>query len=185
MSENVLAGKIEAILFAAGTPLGIGVILEKLNVTNEVLDETLTMLDEVYKKEIHGICIRKNQDTLQLVTKREHNYLIKEILAIKNVKLSNAALETLSIIAFNDSATKTEIEAIRGVKVDSVLSTLLDYNLIKEAGRKETIGKPIIYMITEKFLNVFGLDSLDELPKLPESVINQIKNNQGENQEGD
>ena len=185
MPKNVLAGKIEAILFASGTPLGIGVILEKLNITNDILDETLTMLDELYKKDMHGLYIRKTNDTLQLVTKREYDYLIKEILAVKNVKLSNAALETLSIIAFNNSATKTEIEAIRGVKVDSVLSTLLDYNLIKEAGRKETIGKPIIYMITEKFLNVFGLDSLDELPKLPESVINQIKNNQGENLQGD
>jgi segregation and condensation protein B len=185
MSKNILAGKIEAILFAAGTPLGIGVILEKLCITTEQLNETLNMLDEIYQKEIHGIFIRRTHDTLQLVTKREYSYLIKEILAVKNVKLSNAALETLSIIAFNNSATKTEIESIRGVKVDSVLATLLEYNLIKEIGRKETIGKPIIYAITDKFLNVFGLDSLDELPKLPDSVMSQIKNIEDDKSQGD
>ena len=87
---------------------------------------------------------------------------------IKENKLSIPALETLSIIAFKQPITKQEIEAIRGVRVDKVLANLLERNLIKELGRKEAIGRPIIYGTTEVFLKCFGLKSLEDLPELPE-----------------
>ena len=87
---------------------------------------------------------------------------------IKENKLSVPALETLSIIAFKQPITKQEIEAIRGVRVDKVLANLLERNLIKELGRKEAIGRPIIYGTTDTFLKCFGLNSLEDLPELPE-----------------
>ena len=84
----------------------------------------------------------------------------------KEVKLTNAAMETLAIIAFKQPITRAEMEAIRGVKVDGVVNTLLDLGLIAEAGRKKALGNPILYATTEKFLTVFGLPNLESLPPL-------------------
>ena len=87
---------------------------------------------------------------------------------MQEVKLSAAAMETLAIVAFKQPVTRSEMEAIRGVKVDGVVNTLVDYGLICEAGRKDTLGHPILYATTDKFLLTFGLNSLNELPALPE-----------------
>ena len=84
------------------------------------------------------------------------------------MKLTNAAMETLAIIAFKQPITRAEMEAIRGVKVDGVVNTLLDLGLIVEAGRKKALGNPILYATTDKFLTVFGLASLQDLPPLDE-----------------
>ena len=80
-------------------------------------------------------------------------------------------METLAIVAFKQPVTKSEMEAIRGVKVDGVLSTLVELDLVGEVGRKEVIGRPILYGTTEEFLRVFGLDSLEDLPQLPDEVL--------------
>ena len=85
--------------------------------------------------------------------------------------MSNAAMETLAIIAFKQPVTRSEMEAIRGVKVDGVVNTLLDLNLITEAGRKDVIGRPILYGTTDLFLVTFGLDSLHDLPEIPEEIL--------------
>ena len=83
----------------------------------------------------------------------------------KEIKLTNAAMETLAIVAFKQPVTRAEMEAIRGVKVDGVVNTLLELDLITEAGRKKALGNPILYATTDKFLTVFGLGSIDDLPR--------------------
>ena len=110
--------------------------------------------------------LRQVADGYQLVTKPVHYNVVSNLGRKKEVKLTNAAMETLAIIAFKQPITRAEMEAIRGVKVDGVVNTLLDLGLIAEAGRKKALGNPILYATTEKFLTVFGLPNLESLPPL-------------------
>lgn len=97
--------------------------------------------------------------------------MIRDLYEKQEQKISNAAMETLAIVAYKQPVTKSEIEAIRGVKVDGVVSTLTEMELIMEVGRKEVMGRPILYGTTEKFLVTFGLESLSALPELPEELL--------------
>ena len=126
------------------------------------------MLEESYNKENRGLCLRKVAGGYQLCAKPQHYALLKQLERVQEVKLSAAAMETLAIVAFKQPVTRGEMEAIRGVKVDGVVNTLLEYGLICEAGRKEALGRPILYATTDKFLLTFGLNSLKDLPALPD-----------------
>lgn len=159
-----LVGALEALLFAAGEPLTVGEIAEYLHIEKAQVWSLLTALKEQYSAENRGLMIRELDNSFQLVTKADFYEVISVLCKSKEIRLSNAALETLSIIAFKQPVTRAEIEAIRGVKADRVLNTLLDLELITEAGRKKALGTPILYATTAKFLSVFGLTSLDELP---------------------
>ena len=100
--------------------------------------------------------------------------MIRDLYEKQEQKISNAAMETLAIVAYKQPVTKSEIEAIRGVKVDGVVSTLTEMELIMEVGRKEVMGRPILYGTTEKFLMTFGLESLSALPELPEELLDGV-----------
>ena len=126
------------------------------------------MLEESYNEENRGLCLRKVAGGYQLCAKPQHYALLKQLERVQEVKLSAAAMETLAIVAFKQPVTRGEMEAIRGVKVDGVVNTLLEYGLICEAGRKEALGRPILYATTDKFLLTFGLNSLQDLPALPD-----------------
>ena len=126
------------------------------------------MLEESYNEENRGLCLRKVAGGYQLCAKPQHYALLKQLERVQEVKLSAAAMETLAIVAFKQPVTRGEMEAIRGVKVDGVVNTLLEYGLICEAGRKEALGRPILYATTDKFLLTFGLNSLKDLPALPD-----------------
>ena len=127
-------------------------------------------MEEDYQSKNRGICIRRVAGGYQLVTKPDFDNLIRQLVSQQELKLSSAAMETLAIIAFKQPVTRSEIEAIRGVKVDGVVNTLLDVGLICEAGRKDSIGKPILYGTTELFLTTFGFYSLEDLPPLPDDL---------------
>lgn len=165
MYYDRLLGALEALLFAAGDPLSVGEIAGYLQIEKAQVWYLLTTLREQYNAENRGLMLREMGDRFQLTTKPEFYQLLTALCQSKEVKLTNAAMETLAIIAFKQPVTRAEIEAIRGVKVERVLSTLLDLELITEAGRKKALGNPILYATTEKFLSVFGLASLNDLPQ--------------------
>ncbi len=170
MFYDYLRAHVEALLFAAGEPLSIKRIAEILQTETETVERLIALLEEDYQSKNRGICIRRVAGGYQLVTKPDFDNLIRQLVSQQELKLSSAAMETLAIIAFKQPVTRSEIEAIRGVKVDGVVNTLLDVGLICEAGRKDSIGKPILYGTTELFLTTFGFYSLEDLPPLPDDL---------------
>ena len=159
---------IESILFAAGRMVSIEEIELALEVSKVDLEKILEKMQEEYKEEKRGIELIKLNNGYQLCSKKENYEYIYQIIDKRNKpKLSNAALETLSIIAYNPKISRAEIEAIRGVSVDATIYKLLEYGLIEEAGKLDLPGKPMSYKTSDEFLRVFGYSSLDELPELP------------------
>jgi len=156
---------IEALLFVAKEPLSVKKIAEILEISpNEVL-ELIDALKEKYNSVSSGITIVEFENTFRLSTKSEMAKYIEALYKQPSQSLSSAALEVLSIIAYRQPITRGEIDFIRGVQSDSALATLLDKGLIKELGRKEGPGRPILYGTTDTFLLHFGLNSIEELPK--------------------
>lgn len=159
---------IESILFAAGRMVSIEELELALEVSRVDLEKILDKMQEEYKEQKRGIELIKLNNGYQLCSKKENYEYIYQIIDKRNKpKLSNAALETLSIIAYNPKISRAEIEAIRGVSVDATIYKLLEYGLIEEAGKLDLPGKPMSYKTTEEFLKMFGYSSLDELPELP------------------
>ena len=175
MWQDFKLGELEAVLFAAGDPLGVPQLAEILQLTKPQVWDLLSRLEKTYGEASRGLSLREIGGGFQLCTKKDFASAVKQLAVTKELKLTNAAMETLAIIAFKQPVTRGEMEAVRGVKVDGVVNTLLDYGLIAEAGRKDTIGKPILYATTPKFLITFGLKSLAELPQLPEEALAAAK----------
>ncbi len=193
MEQENIKGIIEAILFAAGREVEtkeLSLVLEK---SKDEIKEIIHGMNLEYKDNNRGIEIITIGDNYQLSTRKEfYQYVYKLVDKRSNPKLSNAALETLSIIAYNPRISRAEIEAIRGVNVDGTMYKLLEYGLIEEAGKLDLPGKPMSYKTTNEFLKMFGYNSLDDLPSLPkykldsnnQIVIDElIENNEKENME--
>jgi segregation and condensation protein B len=158
---------IEALLFVSGEAIpveDIGTLLEMdPNTVNGVIDEMML------SRQVNGsgIQIMRLNDKVQFCTNKDYApYIQKLMLPERTQNLSQSALETLSIIAYKQPVTKSEIEAIRGVRCDYSISLLLEKGMIVVAGKKETIGRPLLYTTNEEFLRHFGLSSLKELPQL-------------------
>lgn len=166
MYLDKMTGALEAVLFAAGEPVSVAELADLLQLDKPQVWELVSELKQSYEAESRGLMLRETAGCFQLVTKPVHYNVLLGLGRKKEVKLTNASLETLAIVAFKQPVTRAEMEAIRGVKVDGVLNTLLDLGLVAEAGRKKALGNPILYVTTEKFLMVFGLNSLEELPPL-------------------
>lgn len=158
---------IEGLLFIAGEPLSVQKLAEMLELDEENMLLLLEQLRDEYDKAERGIMVAEVAGGYQFCTRPEIAPYVEKLYKPQPVVLSQAALETLSIIAFKQPITRLEIEAIRGVKVDSALHTLLERRLIKETGRKEGLGRPILYGTTDEFLRQFGLKDLADLPVLP------------------
>ena len=159
---------IESMLFAAGRMVSIGEMQRTLEVPKQDLERILENMQEEYKSQKRGIELVRLNDEYELCSKKENYDYIYQIIDKRNKpKLSNAALETLSIIAYNPRISRAEIEAIRGVNVDATIYKLLEYGLIEEAGKLDLPGKPMSYKTTEEFLKMFGYSSLNDLPELP------------------
>ena len=159
---------IEAILFAAGRPVEKKELILALEVNENDLDTIISNMQEEYKKEDRGIELIKVNESYQLATKTNlYEYIYPVLDKRTKPNLSNAALETLAIIAYNPQITRAEIESIRGVGADACVYKLLEYGLIKEAGKLDLPGKPMSYKTTDEFLKMFGYSSLKDLPELP------------------
>lgn len=167
---------IEAILFSAGRPVEKSDLILALEISQKDLENLVENMQEEYKQENRGIEIIKMEDSYQLCSKKELYSYIYPVLDKRNKpSLSNAALETLAIVAYNPQITRAEIEAIRGVSADACVYKLLEYGLIEEAGKIDLPGKPMSYKTTPEFLRMFGYSSLEELPELPRYKLDENK----------
>lgn len=168
MEINKIKSIIEAILFAAGRPVSKKELVLSLEIAEEDIENIIASMQEEYQGQARGIEIIKIEQSYQLCTKKDLHDFIYPVLDKRNKpNLSNAALETLSIIAYNPKISRPEIEAIRGVSADACVYKLLEYGLIEEAGKIDLPGKPMSYQTTGDFLRMFGYTSLEELPELP------------------
>ncbi|WP_068671969.1 SMC-Scp complex subunit ScpB [Oceanobacillus sp. Castelsardo] len=171
---------VEGLIFASGDD-GITVKQLKniLNLTNEMIAHLIEELKYDYERIDRGIMIMESKGILHLTTKPEHSEFYKKLMETPNSnRMSQAALETLAIVAYRQPITKAEIEELRGVKSDRPLQSLVAKSLIEEIGRKDSVGRPILYGTGKDFLTYFGLTSLEELPSLPDDVSESNEVNQ-------
>ena len=177
MEQENIKGIIEAILFAAGKEVSSKELSLALEKSKDEIEENIYQMNLEYNDSDRGIEIIKTGDNYQLATRKEYYEYVYKIIDKRNKpKLSNAAIETLSIIAYNPRISRAEIENIRGVNVDGTMYKLLEYGLIEEAGKLDLPGKPMSYKTTNEFLKMFGYSSLDDLPELPKYKLDS--NNQ-------
>lgn len=164
-----LYNQIEAILFTAGNPVPIDDLARFFELSKNKMIEKLNELKKI--KESTGLTIKIFDNIeVQLVTAHETGESVLKYFhpEARPKKLTKAAIETISIIAYNQPITKSEIEHIRGVNVEKVIATLDEKNMIRVCGRKNSIGSPNLYEVTEDFLNYIGIKSITELPKYEE-----------------
>lgn len=165
---------IEAILFAAGREVKIVELMSALELSSEEIINAVESMKLDYEKEDRGLQIINVGEAYQLCTKKEYYEDICNIFDKRSKpNLSQAALETLAIIAYNPRITRAEIESIRGVNSDGTIYKLLDYNLIEETGKLDAPGKPGTYGVTSEFLRMFGFSNLNELPELPRYKLDE------------
>ncbi|MBN1876939.1 MAG: SMC-Scp complex subunit ScpB [Anaerolineae bacterium] len=157
---------VEALVFAASQPLAVETLAETLSLSQEELEDVLIRL-EARLISASGLRLQRHRGRVQLVTAPAAASYIEQMLRLEvNLRLSQAALETLSIVAYAQPITRPQIEAIRGVNSDSTLRTLLAAGLLAEVGRADSVGRPMLYGTTLEFLQQFGLQNKDELPAL-------------------
>ncbi len=193
MEQEKKEAIIEAVLYAAGRPVEIKELMVLLEINFEEVMEIVEKMKLDMQKANRGLEIIKVDDAYQLCTKKDYYEYIYPIFDKRSKpNLSQAALETLAIIAYNPKITRAQIEAIRGVNSDGTLYKLLEYNLVEEAGKMDAPGRPTIYKTTKNFLKMFGISSLEELPELPrykvdeneqivmEDIIEDLENKNGE-----
>ena len=170
-SEETLRAEIEAILFSLGESVDIAVIAEAVGLSRAETEKVLKDMQQRYEAAERGIRLIRLEDRYQLSTKKElYPTLIKVVRQPQKTTLTDVLMETLSIVAYRQPVTRTEIEKIRGVKCDHAINKLVEYNLIQEVGRLDAPGRPILFGTTEEFLRHFGTDSVDDLP-----VMNPVK----------
>jgi segregation and condensation protein B len=165
MEIKEIEAVIEGLLFSAGDPLSLEKIAEILEIDKKTTRLILSNMAVALQNSKRGILLRELDGAYQLCSRPEHyQYICRLVEPRQKQALSQAAFETLSIIAYNQPVTRTRIEMIRGVNSDSAVSRLLERNLIREAGRMDTPGKPMLYETTEEFLRSFGFKSTRDLP---------------------
>lgn len=167
MRDEVKAA-VEAILFMRGERVGTDELVEILDVPMPELRDIMRELIAEYFQSGRGLQIVPVDDGYLMCTKKEYSDILARAARPIRRRLSQAALETLALIAYRQPITRAEIEKIRGVKVDRVINNLLERGLIEEVGVKDTVGKPILYGTTAEFLRLYGLTSLKDLPPLEE-----------------
>ena len=161
-------GAIEAILFASGEPISASRIAEVLEIDLRTAKNLLDGISDDYENRESGICVLRLGDSYQMTTNKEYADKVRAALDIRrNQPLSNAALEVLAIIAYNQPVTRAFMEQIRGVDCSGVVANLCEKELSEEAGRLDLPGRPIAFKTTANFLRAFGISSLDLLPALP------------------
>lgn len=174
MEAKEKLGAIEAIIFASGEPIELYRLSEASGIDVGAIPALIKLLNERYDDCGSGICIKKLDSSYQMCTREEFAPQIKAALETKkSAPLSNAAMEALTIIAYNQPVSKGFVENVRGVDSSSVVNNLVEKGLVEEAGRLDVPGKPIVYKTTPVFLRSFGLGSIADLPPLPghENVV--------------
>lgn len=178
VAEDDTSGRLESIvesvLFASGGPMTVKQLMEILRGPRgsgpkaKEIERALTQLLEDYAPGRRGIQLLEVSGGYQFRTARENAQWVRAVFRDKPARLGRATLETLAIVAYKQPATRADIESVRGVDADAALATLLERRLVKIAGRKETVGRPLMYSTTPEFLEAFGLNDLKDLPSLKE-----------------
>ncbi|HLR63200.1 MAG TPA: SMC-Scp complex subunit ScpB [Lentibacillus sp.] len=172
MEFSELKAITEGLLFASGDE-GITAkqLAQILNIPEHIIERLLEELKNDYNSPERGMHLMQSHEVFHMTTKTEHSPYFKKLLETpQTTRMSQASLETLAIIAYQQPITRTEIEDIRGVKSDRPVQTLIARSLIEEIGRKDGSGRPMLFATTKDFLTYFGLTSLEELPPLPEDI---------------
>lgn len=176
MEREQAKAVIEAILFTMGDSVEISSLAQVIENSEKETREILEEMKAEYASSGRGISMMELEDSVQLCTKPEmYEYLIKIASAPRKLSLTDALLETLSIVAYKQPVTRLEIERIRGVNCDHALNKLLEYDLVTELGRMDAPGRPLLFGTTEQFLRCFGVKSLEELPELSTVQIEEFK----------
>ena len=166
--ENI-SGAIEAILFANGASVEVQRIAQTLEITEKEVDECISALIDDYSTAKRGITIIKLDNAYQMVSCKEFAPQIRTVMDLRrNTPLSQAALEVLAVVAYNQPVTKAFVEQVRGVDCSGVIGSLTAKGLVEEKGRLELPGRPLLYGTTENFLRCFNIESLEMLPPIPE-----------------
>ena len=165
---------VEAMLFANGKEVHIKNLMTALEMNEDEVKAILELLRQKYNQEESGIELICVKESYQLVTKKEFYEYVYPLLDHRiKPSLSSAALETLSIIAYNPNITRSQIENIRGVSSDGTIYKLLEFELIESAGKLDAPGRPSMYQVTDNFLKMFGISNLEELPELPRYKLDE------------
>jgi segregation and condensation protein B len=179
--EGSLKGRIEAILFVAGEAVSVRDLAKALGIGEKELKTVVEEIGSEYDYEQRGFMLKRFGDKVQLATRPLYSEDVLRLLQpVQQQSLSQAAMETLAVVAYKQPVTRAEVEQIRGVKCDYSLQSLTMKGLIQEAGRKDTIGRPILYATTDTFLSHFGIQTLEDLPPLPEPESSEETGDAGE-----
>jgi segregation and condensation protein B len=177
LEMGLLERQIEAMLFVSPQPISTQEIAAYLGVSAQRAEKALKTIKEVYARS-HGLTLLSEAGGWQMATAPDLRDVIESFantVSLQRVRLSRAALETLSVIAYNQPVTRSEIETIRSVRCDRVVDTLLKHGLVRVAGRKKSVGSPLLFRTTQRFLEIFGLEGITSLPSLDE-----LRNSSGE-----
>ena len=176
MEIKKIEAAIEAILFTMGNAVPLEQLAKAVEQDAKTTEKIIHNLMDRYRQEDGGLQIIELDRAYQMCTKKEYyEYLVRIAMHPQKPSLTDVMLETLSIIAYKQPVTKVEIEKIRGVKCDHAVNKLVEYNLVKELGRLDAPGRPILFGTTEEFLRSFGVQGLDELPVLDPVQIEDFK----------
>ncbi len=177
-----LKAVLEGLLFVVGDDgLDLDEISRVLEISKEETKELIKDLQNDYQSDSRGIRIDFLGDKLKLTTKKEHNMYYQKLLTTEdNTTLSQAALETLAIIAYNQPITRVKVDELRGISNNHIIRKLVAKGLIKESGRSNMPGRPILYETTSEFLDYFGLSSIDELPDMRDFLEEEEKDKEDE-----
>lgn len=174
--ESRAKAVIEAVLFTMGKSVPVSSLAQILDITENETWKIIHRLQRDYKENSRGIMLLELEDSVQMCTAAEYYpYLIKLVSQPKKQVLTESVLETLSIIAYKQPVTRSEIEKIRGVGSDHAVGRLLEYGLIEEKGRLDAPGRPILFGTTEEFLRTFGISSISGLPAADETLLQEMK----------
>ncbi len=167
---------LEAILFAIGDAVKITELAEVLEISEDDVVKIVEIMSDKYESSSRGVSIIRLDDSFQMVTKKAYYEYVRKINnKIKDYTLTDVLIETLAIIAYKQPITKSMIEEIRGVNSNHAVNKLIEYKLVKEVGRLDAVGRPILFGTTNEFLRGFGLEKMDELPQLSDEIMNKIK----------
>ena len=167
---------LEGILFLVGEEgIKIDEIEEILEIEKEELKKIVGELEADYASSDRGITLKILGNSLKLTTKEEHKKYYEKLVEIEDTTLSSAALETLAIIAYNEPVTRLAVDEIRGINSSHMIKKLVSRDLIEEKGRSDSAGRPILYGVTDRFLDYFGLSNTSELPKIEEIEVDDTE----------
>lgn len=176
MKKNEQKQIVEAILFTMGEAVEISRIADVLETGVKTVRTLISELKDEYDSTNRGFTLMELEDSVQLCTKAEmYEWLIKICKTPRKMTLTDTVLETLSIVAYKQPVTKSEIEKIRGVSCEHAVNKLLEYDLITEVGRLDAPGRPLLFGTTEQFLRSFGVGSVDELPEMNPERIEEFR----------